>query len=153
MSTYTQFSVFLANKPGSLSQVCRALAEAKVNILALTMMDASEHGVMRLVCATKAKPQAALDSLNASYTTTDVLGVDMPNKPGAAADVCEKLARAKVAISYMYCSAGGNSSGKALGIFKVASMPKAVKALTTTRKSNRDVTIKRRQTRPRATKR
>ena len=117
------------------------------------MMDATEHGVMRLVCATEAKPKAALNSLNASYTMTEVLGVEMPNKPGAAADVCEKLAGAKVAIRYMYCSAGGNSSGKALGIFKVASMPKAVKALTSKRKSTRDVTIKRRQTRPRATKR
>ena len=39
MGTYTQFSVFLANKPGMLSQVCRALAEAKVNLLKL-----GEHG-------------------------------------------------------------------------------------------------------------
>ena len=153
MGTYTQFSVFLANKPGSLSQVCRALAEAKVNILALTMMDAMEHGVMRLVCATEAKPRAALESLNASFSTTEVLGVEMPNRPGAAADVCEKLASAKVAIRYMYCSASGNSSGKALGIFKVASMPKAMKALTNPRKITRDVTIKRRQSGRRAPKR
>ena len=45
----TQFSIFMVNKPGVLAQVLNAFADAKVNIIALTMMDSVEHGVMRVV--------------------------------------------------------------------------------------------------------
>lgn len=144
MNTQTQFTVFLVNKPGTLSKVCRSLAEAKVNILALTMMDAMEHGVLRVVCANVVKARAALKEMNASFAETEVLAVDMPNRPGAAADVCERLAAAKVSITYMYCSAGGSVGGKAVGILKVANVNKAKKALESRRKTRLEVKIKRR---------
>ncbi len=143
MNTHTQFSVFLVNRPMVVAQVCRALAEAKVNIVALTMMDAMEHGVMRIVTSDVEKARDALQHMNFQFTEGKVLSVEMPNKPGAAADVCEKLATAKCAISYMYCSTAG--SGKAIGIFKVANIDKAMKALESKRKNNRDIKIKKRQ--------
>lgn len=142
MTTYTQFSVFLIGRPGVLSQVCRALAEAKVNILALTMMDAMEHGVLRLVCSSESTARAALQKMNFPFAEAKVLAVNMPNRPGAAADVCEKLSTAKVGISYMYCSTSGT---KAIAIFKVANTEKAMKALSNTRKTSRQMKIKRRQ--------
>lgn len=146
MTTYTQFSVFLVSRPGVLAQVCRALAEAKINILAMTMMDAMEHGVMRLVCANAEKGRAALRKMNFTFTETEVLAVEMPNRPGSAADVCEKLAVAKVGISYMYCSTSSAAGGgKAIGIFKVAHTDKARKALSAKRKTSRQMKIKRRQ--------
>ena len=49
METAVQFSIFLVNKPGVLAQVTGKLAEEKVNVVALTMMDSMEHGVLRLV--------------------------------------------------------------------------------------------------------
>ena len=49
LKTETQFSVFLANKPGELCQLVQQLAANKINIVAMSMMDASEHGVLRLV--------------------------------------------------------------------------------------------------------
>ena len=48
MTLQTQLSVFLVNKPGVLGQVCDVLASERINITALTMMDSSEHGVLRL---------------------------------------------------------------------------------------------------------
>ena len=47
--TAVQFSVFLVNKPGILAQVTRALADEKINIVAMTLVDSQEHGVLRLV--------------------------------------------------------------------------------------------------------
>lgn len=143
MDTKTQFSVFLVNRPDVLTQVCRALAEAKINIIALTMMDGQEHGVLRLVAETDDKARAALRKMNAAFTESEVLAVEMPNRPGAAADVCEKLSTAKVPISYMYCSTAG--PGGAIGIFRVGNVEKAKKALTSNRKSNRDPRIRGRQ--------
>ncbi len=143
METKTQFSVFLVNRPNVLTQVCRALAEARVNILAMTMMDGQEHGVLRLVPATAAKARGALKKMNAAFTESEVLLVEMPNNPGAAADVCEKLGANKVAINYMYCSTAG--SGKAVGIFRVTNVEKAKKVLATKAKANRDTRVRKRQ--------
>src|SRR3954454_1279745 len=47
--TETQFSVFLVNKPGVLAQVTGALAKAKLNVIAMTLVDSQEHGDLRLV--------------------------------------------------------------------------------------------------------
>ncbi|MHC4648269.1 MAG: ACT domain-containing protein, partial [Planctomycetota bacterium] len=49
MYVTTQFSVFMVNKPGVLAQVLGEFARAKINIIAMTMMDSVEHGVMRIV--------------------------------------------------------------------------------------------------------
>ena len=56
----TQFSVFLVNKPGVLAQVTGALAGAKVNLVAVTLVDSQEHGVLRMVAE---KPEAAREVL------------------------------------------------------------------------------------------
>ena len=50
-----QFSIFMVNKPGVLAKVLGEFAEAKVNIIAITMMDSVEHGVMRVVFAAPEK--------------------------------------------------------------------------------------------------
>ncbi len=128
MQSLTQFSVFLINKPGILAQVSRQLAQAKVNIIAMTMMDSSEHGVLRLVSAEPVRLRAALSSLNLPTTETDVLVVEMSNRPGALAEVCGRLAEAHVNISYAYCTTGAQG-GKTKGIFKVADSKKAIRVL------------------------
>lgn len=141
----TQFSVFLVSRPGVLPQVCRGLAEAKVNIVAMSMMDAMEHGVLRVVCGGAVKAREALRRLEVPYTETDVLTVEMPNRPGSAADVCERLGQARVTINYMYCSTGGARSGKTIGIFKVGNIARAQKAISAKRRTGRDMKVKRRQ--------
>ncbi len=133
-----QYSVFMANKPGLLGKICRALAAAKINIVALTMMDSTEHGVLRIVGKNPEKTKATLDEFNLSMTKTDVLAVTMPNRPGAVADICEKLSAARIPISYLYSTTGG-AGGKAIGIFKVQNMAKAEKILTQKASHSRDM--------------
>lgn len=128
MKLQTQLSVFLVNKPGVLARVCDVLAKAHVNITALTMMDSSEHGVLRLVVEDVPRARQALASVNIPTTETEVLCVEMPNRPGAMADVCRRLGDAHINISYAYCTTGA-PVGKALGIFKVADSKKASKVL------------------------
>ncbi|MBN1346363.1 MAG: ACT domain-containing protein [Phycisphaerae bacterium] len=128
MKTETQFSVFLVNKPGVLAQVTDALAEAKVNIVALTMMDSSEHGVLRLVASDAGKARDVLKRLNVPMTEAEVLLVELPNKPGSLADVCGRLASAHVNISYAYVTTGA-PGGRACSVLKVADTKKAVATL------------------------
>lgn len=128
MHLETQFSIFMVNKPGVLSQILNELAAAKVNIVAITMMDSVEHGVMRLVGGSREKIHKTLNEMNMQFSETQVLCVNLPNKAGAFADVAEKLSRAHINISYAYCTAGARG-GRTTGILKVADVKRAIKVL------------------------
>lgn len=125
----TQFSIFMVNKPGVLARILSALAAEKINIVAMTMMDSMEHGVMRVVTSSAQKTRQVLNQLNQQYSETDVLCVNLPNKAGALADVTEKLAKAHINIAYAYCTAGARG-GRTTGVLKVADVKKAMKVLS-----------------------
>lgn len=128
MHLETQFSVFMVNKPGVLSQILNELAAAKINIVAMTMMDSVEHGVMRLVGTAPANIRTTLNKMNQQFSETQVLCVNLPNHAGAFADVTNKLAKAHINISYAYCTAGARG-GRTTAVLKVADVKKAMKIL------------------------
>jgi len=132
----TQFSVFLVNKPGVLAQVTRALAESKINIIAMTLVDSQEHGVLRIVAERADDARKALGALNLPMTDTDVICIEMSNRPGALADVAALLGKNHININYAYVTSGA-PGGKTTGVFKVADHNKAMKLLRDT--SHRDV--------------
>ncbi len=128
LGTDTQFSVFLANKPGVLARVVQRLAENRINIVALSMMDSTEHGVLRIVVEDAARARSALASLDLPRTEQTVLLATLPNRPGALADMLERLAAGHVNVHYAYCTTGA-AGGKTLGVFKVDNLQKAVQLL------------------------
>jgi len=124
----TQFSIFMVNKPGVLAQVLGEFARAKINIIAMTMMDSVEHGVMRVVFTAPKKANEVLAKINMPHNETDVLCVTLTNKSGALAVVAEKLAKSHINISYAYCTAGAKG-GRTTGVLKVADVKKAMRIL------------------------
>lgn len=130
-----QFSIFMVNKPGVLAQVLGEFAKAKINVIAMTMTDSVEHGVMRVVCATPQKAKEVLSKLNMPYSQTDVLCVTLDNKAGALAGVAEKLAKNHINISYAYCTAGAKG-GRTTGVLKIADVKKAMRILQQSHKKN-----------------
>ena len=124
----TQFSIFLVNKPGVLAQVTGALAKAKLNIVAMTLVDSQEHGVLRLVLENIPEARKVLGSLNLPMIETEVLCLDLSNRPGALADVATLLGENHVNINYAYCTSGA-PGGRTTGIFKVADAKKAAHVL------------------------
>ena len=128
MHIETQFSIFMTNKPGILANILAELAKARINILALTVMDSVEHGVLRVVGTSRENMRKLLAGQNLTFNETDVLCVNLPNKAGAFADVAQKLARSHINISYAYCTAGARG-GRTTGILKVANVKKAMKVL------------------------
>lgn len=151
MDRHVQFSVFLVNKPGVLSQIFRELARAKINITNIAMMDTTEHGVLRLIVDDPGAARRVFVGLNIPVSETEVLAVELANRPGAAADLCDRLATAHINIAYMYCT-GGVTGGKTLVVLKVPDIKKAMKVLENGGKSpRRDMKIKLR--RPAATNR
>lgn len=150
MESMVQFSVFLVNKPGVLSQVCRELAKAKINIIALAMMDAVEHGVLRVIVSDPNQTRPVLRKLNIPLTETEVLAVRLANRPGAVADVCERLSAAHIQPSYVYCTTGARS-GKTLAIFKVPDIKKATRVIEGRKSTTRDMKVKLRRSRAKPT--
>jgi hypothetical protein len=128
MPTRKQVTVYLENKPGRLAQVLSALAQGKVNIVALSVMDRQDQGVLRLVTEDDAATVKTLRGLNLQCTESDILAVELKNQPGALAHVCETLAAGHINIDYAYCSSGGRN-GKVYGIFKVSNLEKAQRVL------------------------
>ena len=128
MQITQQFSIFMVNKPGVIAKVLGEFAQAKINIIAITMMDSVEHGVMRVVFDAPEKARSVLQKLNMPFNETGVLSVTLTNESGALASVAEKLAINHISISYAYCTAGAKG-GRTTGILKVADVDKAMKLL------------------------
>jgi hypothetical protein len=124
----TQFSIFLINKPGVLAAVTSALAKARVNMIALTLMDTGEHGVLRIITSDADTTRKVLGSAYDRWTETEVLVMEMDNRPGAFAAAAGKLAQEHVNITYAYCSAGA-AGGKTTAVFKITDLKKAQKVL------------------------
>lgn len=150
MEKLKQFSLFLADKHGSMTQIFRELAKAKINITGMALMDSMEHGVLRMIVSDPPAARSAFQRLNVQATETEVLAVGLPNRPGAVADICEKLSAAHVAVGYLYCTTGARG-GKATVFLKVPNIAKAVKVLENSKQTRRDMKVKLR--RPAATKR
>lgn len=97
-----QLSVFIANEAGRVSEVTDLLGSADVNIRGFSVSDTAEYGILRLVVD---KPDAAKDVLKkAGFTvkTSDVICIDLPDKPGGLASVLKMVAAAGVNIEYVY---------------------------------------------------
>jgi len=128
LSPQTQFSVFLVNKPGILAQVTGALAAQKINIVAMTLVDSQEHGVLRFVAEDPSATRQTLAKLNLPTTETEVLRMELSNHPGALADVAGLLGQNHININYAYCTSGA-PGGRTTAILKVADLAKAQRIL------------------------
>jgi hypothetical protein len=142
----TQFSVFLVNKPGILAQVTSALAERKINIVAMTLVDSQEHGVLRFVAGNSQAAQQVVKQLNLPMTETDVLAVELSNRPGALADVAALLGRNHININYAYVTSGA-PGGRTTAILKVADLNKAQRILADSGAKHHEANVRRFMTR------
>ncbi|MGH7772005.1 MAG: ACT domain-containing protein [Candidatus Binatia bacterium] len=128
MKVLRQLAVFLENKPGTLAQVSSALAARRINILAFSISDAVDHGVLRMVVSNPVQAAHILGDGGMMVVESDVVALDLPNKPGALARVADRLSKARVNIEYAYGTTGG-TKGKAQLIVKVNNIQRARRAL------------------------
>ena len=124
-----EVTAYLENKPGRLAKICSSLAHEKVNIRAMSVMDANGRSVLRLVTDDLEPTKRVLTATGTEHSWTDVLAVEVDNRPGALAKVLERLAEEHINVEYAY---GSNSStaGKSLGLFHTSNPKKAIQVLT-----------------------
>lgn len=128
MKTATQLALFLANKPGTLATVCDALARAGINILALTVSDASDHAVVRMVVSDPVRARDLFEEHNALCIETEILLCEAENQPGQLSGIARALAGVGVNIEYAYLATGVDSA-KGLLVLRPSDLPKALETL------------------------
>ncbi|MBT3381532.1 MAG: ACT domain-containing protein [Lentisphaerae bacterium] len=123
-----QLSIFLENRAGRLGTVTKALGEAGVNILALSLADTSDFGILRLIVNDVAKAEGVLKKCNFVCMVNDVTAVEVEDKPGGLARILNLLVDKGVNVEYMYAFSEAET-GRAALIFRFDDPGSAVEHL------------------------
>jgi hypothetical protein len=97
-----QLSIFLENKAGRLAGVTTILQEADVNIMALSLTDTSEFGILRLIVDKPDAAQAALKARGITVSGIRVVAIEVDHSPGGLNRIVHILEKKGINIEYMY---------------------------------------------------
>jgi hypothetical protein len=123
-----QISIFLENQSGRLAEVTGILAEADVNIRALSLADTSDFGVLRLLVDDNEKAKSALKEKGFTVGKTNVVAVAVPDQPGGLHNILAGLGKGGINVEYMYAFV--RQSGKnAVMIFRFDNTDEALRVL------------------------
>lgn len=126
-----QVSVFLENKLGRLATVAGVLGDNGIDISAMALADTTNFGILRMIVNDPDKAVAILKEADFTVSTTDVLAVEVDDRPGGLASVLEVLQDHDIGIEYAY-SFIKRAGDKAFILFRVEDPDKAVKLLKDT---------------------
>jgi hypothetical protein len=129
MDIAKQLSVFLANTPGTLADVCDELAKQKINIYALTISDTVDHAVVRMIVSDTMRALRIFEERGTLAIENEVLMIDGNNRPGSLADIAHKLSKAKINIEYAYLATSPGSK-RGLAIVRPSNVKKALEILS-----------------------
>ncbi len=128
MGKVEQLSIFLENRAGRLAEVTKVLAEANINIRALSVADTSDFGILRLIVSDNEKAKKVLKENGFTVKKTTVVPVEVEDKPGGLHKILEILKEKNINIEYMYAFV--QQSGKnAVMIFRFDKTDEALKLL------------------------
>lgn len=130
-----QISVFLENKSGRLSEVTAILSESEVNIRALALADTSDFGVLRLLVDDTEKARQVLKNNGFTVGKTNVVAVEVPDRPGGLHHILTLFYKAGINVEYMYAFVR-SSGDNAVMIFRIEKEEEAIRLL-----EDNDVTV------------
>ncbi len=128
MDHVEQISVFLENKAGRLAEVTRILAEADINIRALSLADTSDFGILRLIVSDNKKAKENLKKAGFTVAKIDVVAVEVSDQPGGLHHILRILQKANVNVEYMYAFVRQSGSNAVL-IFRFDNPGEALRVL------------------------
>jgi hypothetical protein len=128
MEFVSEVTAFLENKPGRLAKICSALAQEKIDIRALSVMETDGPSVLRFITSELEQTKNVLTSLGTEYRIAEVLAVQMENRTGSLARVLVRLAEEHINVEYAYASTM-TAPRKALGIFHTSNPKRAIQIL------------------------
>ena len=113
-NTIQQLSVFMENREGRLDEILKILSEAGVNIVALSLADTSEYGMLRMIVSDPHKGRAALKDEGITAMLTDVVALRVPHATGSLSKAMHQIVEVEVNIEYMYAFANGSDAAAVL---------------------------------------
>jgi hypothetical protein len=123
-----QISIFLENKSGRLAEVASVLAAAGINIRALSLADTTDFGILRLIVNDTEKAKQVLKENGFTVGKTEVIGVEVSDRPGGLAEILNVMKDNNINVEYMYAFLQ-KSASKAIIIFRFDELEKAIDAL------------------------
>jgi hypothetical protein len=131
MPTVKELNIQVENRPGTLSKLCKGLADRKVNIVAFQASTDERRSQVHLIVDNLAVAKTILDAERLTYTENEVVQIALPNRPGELARVAGRLGEANININYAY---GGVEPGTnaPLLFFGVAEVGRAAQLLDQT---------------------
>ena len=125
-----QISVFLENKPGILCQLTEALAEAGINMRAITLAESTNFGVVRILAENTQSAMNVLIKEGFVAGLTPVLAYEIPNEAGGLNSLLKKISEADINVKYMYSCLSSEGSSRAIMIFRVDNAQEAEEKLS-----------------------
>ena len=129
MQMTKQITVFLENKPGALAEVTRILGDAGVNIRALALADTKDFGILRIIVNDNEKAHEVLGQKGFTLRKTDVVAVEVPDRPGGLAEIMQALSEASINVEYLYAFVQ-QSGANAIIIFRFDETDRAIEVLS-----------------------
>ena len=123
-----QISIFIENKSGRLAEITRILGEASINIRALSLADTTDFGILRLIVDNVEKAKDVLKERGFTVNKTEVVAVEVPDRPGGLATILQTLDAGQINVEYMYAFVE-RCGGNAVIIFRFDETDKAIAAL------------------------
>ena len=108
--TIQQLSVFLENREGRLDEVLSVLAGNDVNIVALSLADTSDYGMLRMIVSDPNKGRKVLKENGITAMLTDVVALRVPHATGSLSGAMHQIVEGEVNIEYMYAFANGGDA-------------------------------------------
>ena len=123
-----QLSVFVENRPGHLVGPCRCLADAGINLVTLALAETQNYGILRLIVRDWLQAKQVLESAGFRVSVTEVLAVQVEDRPGGLVDVLQPVSQAGLNIEYMYAFTT-KLSGQAVLVFRFEDPDAALRTL------------------------
>ncbi|MBO5309066.1 MAG: ACT domain-containing protein [Lentisphaeria bacterium] len=130
-----QLSLFIENRPGTLSSVCKVLKDNNLNIRTLSLADTQKFGILRLLLPEHAKAKEVLEKAGFVVNEADVLALKVPDYAGGLADLLSIIDKYELQVEYMYAFATGKDNS-AVNVFRFENPEEAIAKL-----KNEPVTI------------
>jgi len=129
MAAIKQISIFAENKPGRMAGVAKALGDAGVNIRALTIAEAGDFGVVRMVVDDTESGYTALREKGFMVSETDVLAVEIKDVPGGLYEIVNSLGTNNINVEYAYAFVTAKAE-RAMLILRVDDVKRATEVLS-----------------------
>jgi hypothetical protein len=118
----------MENRAGRLAEITRVLGKAGVNIRAFSLADTSDFGILRLIVNDNDKAKAALKEHGFTVGKTNVVAVEVEDRPGGLNHILELLSKENINVEYMYAFVQ-HTGENAVIIFRFDDIDAAVKLL------------------------